>query len=295
MSKTITAMFDTRADAEAARQRLVTAGIGADDVHVVDKSTAGYSADRRPTTSEDKGIWASIKGVFLPDEDRHTYEEGIHRGGAVLTAHVADDRADEAVHVLDDANSVDLDGRTQDWSASGWNNPIAAPMAMGGMERDTDRGTTGRADMDRADLDRADTGREGEAIPIVEEQLVVGKRAVERGGVRVRSYVVETPVSEQIGLRDEHVTVERRRVDLPLREAGDGFRERTIAMTETGEEAVVGKTARVVEEVVLRKQVGERTETVTDTVRRTEVEVDNDVATNVRPGDRGRGTDTNRI
>lgn len=259
MSKTITAMFDTRADADAARGRLLAAGIGADDASVVDQSTAGYSSDRRPTTADDKGIWASIKGAFLPDEDRHAYEEGIHRGGAVLTAHVADEHADDAIHVLDNANSVDLDGRRQDWEKSGWKNPVAAlPVGdrFGGMD--------------------AGINKDGsEAIPIVEESLVVGKRAVETGGVRVRSYVVETPVSEQIGLRDEHVTVERRRVDLPLREAGDVFKERTIAMTETGEEAVVGKTARVVEEVVLRKQVGERTETVTDTVRRTEVEVEN--------------------
>jgi len=259
MSKTVTAMFDTRADADAARSRLLAAGIGADDATVVDQSTTGYSADRRPTTVEDKGIWASIKGIFLPDEDRHTYEEGIHRGGAVRTAHVEDAHADDAVHILDNANSVDLDGARQDWEKSGWKNPAAAmPVGdrFGGMD--------------------AGINKDGsEAIPIVEESLVVGKRAVERGGVRVRSYVVETPVSEQIGLRDEHVTVERRRVDLPLRNANDAFKERTIAMTETGEEAVVGKTARVVEEVVLRKQVGERTETVTDTVRRTEVDVEN--------------------
>jgi len=292
MSKTITAMFDSRADADAARERLRAAGIGVDDVSIVDQSTPGYSADRKPTTSEDKGIWSSIKGVFLPDEDRHTYEEGIHRGGSVLTAHVADEHAEEAVHVLDDANSIDLDGRAQDWSASGWNNPMAKPTATSALGV----GALGVGAAATGALDRTDTtGREGEAIPIVEEQLVVGKRAVQTGGVRVRSYVVETPVSEQIGLRDEHVTVERRRVDLPLREAGDVFRERTIAMTETGEEAVVGKTARVVEEVVLRKQVGERTETVTDTVRRTEVEVDNDVRTDVRSGDRALGTDTTRI
>ena len=278
MTKTLTAMFDTRADAEAARERLLAAGIGADDVHVVDQSTPGYSADRRPSTTEDKGIWASIKGAFLPDEDRHTYEEGVHRGGAVLTAHVSDDHADEAVHVLDNANSVDLDGRTQDWASTGWNDPMAS--------RGFDDGIDNRRDT-MADVGRdtaMDTGREGEAIPIVEEQLVVGKRAYERGGVRVRSYVVETPVSEQVGLLDEHVTVERRRVDLPLREAGDVFRERTIAMTETAEEAVVGKSARVVEEVVLRKQTGQRTETVSDSVRRTEVEVENLDTTTARAG-----------
>ena len=81
MTKTITAMFDSRAHAEDAMARLTAAGVGASDVHVVDQSTPGYSADRRASTVEDKGIWASIKGVFLPDEDRHTYEEGVHRAG----------------------------------------------------------------------------------------------------------------------------------------------------------------------------------------------------------------------
>ena len=127
-----------------------------------------------------------------------------------------DERADEVVHILDNAESIDLDGRRQDWAASGWNDPLAASGAMpvaggiGGasaMERD----------IDRSMIDRDAVERDGsEAIPIVQEELVVGKRAVETGGVRVRSYIVETPVSEQIGLRDEHVTVERRRVDLPL-------------------------------------------------------------------------------
>ncbi len=93
-------------------------------------------------------------------------------------------------------------------------------------------------------------------------------------------------------LRDSQARTEigsrlvRIELGLPLREAGDVFRERTIAMTETGEEAVVGKTARVVKEVVLRKQVGERTETVTDTVRRTEVEVGSSSETRQTDADR---------
>lgn len=41
-----------------------------------------------------------------------------------------------------------------------------------------------------------------------------------------------------------------------------------------GEEAVVGKTAKVVEEVVVGKKVTEHQETVSDTVKRTDVEVD---------------------
>ncbi len=70
--------------------------------------------------------------------------------------------------------------------------------------------------------------------------------------------------------------MQRRAVDRPLTDADDAFRERTIDVTATGEEAVVGKTARVVEEVVVSKTAGERVEEIDDTVRRTEVEVDED-------------------
>ena len=123
----------------------------------------------------------------------------------------------------------------------------------------------------------SDTDRGGEErIPLVEEKLVVGKREVETGGIRVRSRVVEQPVSEQVRLRDEHVEVERRPVDKRIGdEDADGlFRDRTVEMSETDEEAVVGKEARVREELVVRKDVDQHVEQISDTVRRTEVEVD---------------------
>jgi uncharacterized protein (TIGR02271 family) len=119
------------------------------------------------------------------------------------------------------------------------------------------------------------TGGE-ERIPIVEERLRVGKREVEHGRVRVRSYVVETPVQEQVTLHQERVEVERRPVGRPVAAGDDAFRERTIEATEISEEAVVSKEARVREEVVIRKEAEERTETVQETVRRTEVEVEDE-------------------
>jgi uncharacterized protein (TIGR02271 family) len=113
------------------------------------------------------------------------------------------------------------------------------------------------------------------AIPVVEERLKVGKREVQRGGVRVYSHVVETPVSENIGLREEHVNVERHKVDQPLSPSDTAaFREQEIEMRETAEEAVVEKSARVVEEVVVGKQVSERQQQIKDTVRHTEVQVE---------------------
>ena len=88
---------------------------------------------------------------------------------------------------------------------------------------------------------------------------------------------------EQVRLRDEKISVQRRAVDRPLTDADDAFRERTIDVTATGEEAVVGKTARVVEEVVISKTAGERVEDINETVRHTDVEIDEDKGEVVDP------------
>lgn len=120
-------------------------------------------------------------------------------------------------------------------------------------------------------------------MPVVEEQVDVGKRAVERGRVRVHTHVVERPVEQTVRLRDEEVHVERRSANRPVTASEDAFRERTIEASETDEEAVVEKEARVVEEVVVSKDAVEREETVRDTVRRTEVDVE-DTTTSGRRG-----------
>jgi len=117
-------------------------------------------------------------------------------------------------------------------------------------------------------------GEEGQ-LDVVEEQLEVGKRAVEKGGVRVHRTVEERPVEEKVNLREEHVNVERRPVDRPVTAADQrAFTEGTIEVTETKEEPIVAKTARVVEEVIVNKDVDQRTETVRDNVRRSDVQVE---------------------
>jgi uncharacterized protein (TIGR02271 family) len=113
------------------------------------------------------------------------------------------------------------------------------------------------------------------AIPVVQEELKVGKREVQRGGVRVFSRVVETPVNESVSLREEHVSVERRPVDQPVSTAdATAFKEQSIEMRERAEEAVVQKSARVVEEVVVGKEATQRKENISDSVRHTEVQVE---------------------
>ena len=118
MSRTITALFDTKADADAGAERLRQAGVDASHVNVHDQTT--HKTSGAYSTGKDKGLWASVKNVFVPHEDRHAYEEGIRRGGFLLTADVDDDKTPAAVKALEEANSVDLDARTQEWRSSGW-------------------------------------------------------------------------------------------------------------------------------------------------------------------------------
>ena len=107
----------------------------------------------------------------------------------------------------------------------------------------------------------------------MQEELEVGKRTVRRGGVRVFNRVVEQPVEEQVTLREEHVRVDRHPTDRAATEA-DLRGGEVIEVTEMAEEPVVGKRSRVVEEVTVGKETTSRTETIRDTVRRTDVDVE---------------------
>lgn len=161
--------------------------------------------------------------------------------------------------------------------------PVGSPTHshLGSQQRDmSGQSRSGGADSARSDAVRtaalrSDAGQlEGtQTIPVVEEQLSVGKREVRRGGVRIYSRVVETPVNESISLREEHLDVQRRPVDRTLSDVEGAFREQSFEVRATSEEAVVEKSARIVEEVTLNKEVSERQEQIQDSVRHTEIDV----------------------
>lgn len=271
MSRTVTAFFDSREEAEAAKSRLQSSSIDADRIRIVDQSSSSTSSE---STGESKGFFAALGDLFMPDEDAYAYQEGVNRGGFLLCAQVDEDEADQAIRLLEESNSVDFDERERGWRNEGWTGWTGERDSRFGSTT----GTTGGQSYAEGTTTGAGQTVAEERIPLVEEELRVGKREVERGGARVRSYVRETPVHEQVSLRDEHVSVERRpvdeRIDPSELQSGDFLRDREIDMTETHEEAVVGKEARVTEEVVVRKTADERVEQVDDTVRRTEVDVE---------------------
>ncbi len=336
----ITAFFDSRTDAEEAVTRLEGMGIARGGIRIVpgnerDTETSGTSSRQEP-----QGFWASLSDLFLPDEDRHVYAEGLNRGGYLVSLHVSDAEYERALDILDDEGTIDIDERAASWRSEGWTGTASGAGAGAGAgaglgasttsgTRETGMGGIGAAAASATGLStgtgsstgtglsgsasgmsatglsgaggstHATSDQASEVIPVAEEELHVSKRDVNHGRVRVRSYVVERPVQEQVSLREENVHVERRPVtDATRTGTGSGdalFQERTIEMDETREEAVVSKEARVTEELVVSKDVEQRTETISDTVRSTEVEVEDERGNRVAgTGTTGKTTDRDR-
>ncbi|HEV7718383.1 MAG TPA: YsnF/AvaK domain-containing protein [Arsenicitalea sp.] len=263
-NSTLTAFFDSRSDAEEAVERLNEAGIPRNSIRLVPGAEGDTSAPSRPEVH--RGFFESLADFFMPEEDRHSYAEGLSRGGYLVTVtDLGGDLYATAIDILDDEGAVDFDEREASWRSQGW----AGDEAMTAT-------APGEATLSA-------TGDE-ETIPVVEEELRIGKRDINLGRVRVRSYLREEPVSEDVNLRDERVTLERRPVDRPLAAGDDAFEDRSIEAEEHAEEAVVSKQARVVEEIALRKEGTEHQETISDTVRRTEVEVEDERDKAKKPG-----------
>jgi uncharacterized protein (TIGR02271 family) len=211
----------------------------------------------------------------------------VRRGGTLISVDAADDRAETAVAIMKRHGAVEIDKRAAEWRNEGWSgfDANATHTAFdaftgGGQKLASDSDVT--AEHERLPIEpreprrnvAANASREV-AVPVVEEQLQVGKREVERGGVRLQTQVTETPVEENVELREEHVNVERRPVDYTFHGTeSEAFQESLVEIREAYEELVVKKKARVVEEVVVNKDVEQRTETVHETLRRTDVNVE---------------------
>ena len=298
-TQTVTAMFETRAEAERAADALRSAmQILPGAIHVVDQSVTTDTA--RTDVTEDRSFFGSIKSLFLPDEDAHSYAEGVRRGDVLVSATVEHAQATQAMDILEKHGALDYDSREQSWRVGGWQGYSAeATGAVGAATADTSATAGMNSGAATTDATTAATtsvtrpvapattaatmaaaGDDAGSLNLYEERMTVGKRDVSHGRVRIRAFVTETPVSEVIRLRQERVTVDRRPVDRAVTAAdGDVFRERIIEATETSEEAVISKDVRVREEIGLRKDVRTEEKTITDRVRRTDVEIQNDLET----------------
>lgn len=124
-------------------------------------------------------------------------------------------------------------------------------------------------------------------VPVIEEQLNVGKQQVQQGEVQIHKTVTQEQVSVPVELRREEVHVQQ--VDVSNRPLQPGeletaFQEGTIRVPVRGEEAVVAKQAVVTGEVDINKTVTAEQQTISDTVRREEVHVDDSTLRETRAG-----------
>ena len=271
----IVAVYDTSEHASYAVRDLESAGIPSSAItqHAGSGLTTDSSTAAAP--GRETGFWARLFGGE-PEygHDSTVYHRSLEAGATVVTVKAAGQHLTQVMEILERHNPIDIDERA-----------TAYGLGTGSTTTTTVTAAPGVA-----------SGGGEEVVPLAEEQLTVGKRLVNRGSTRIRRFVVETPVEEAVTLRSEHVSVERRPVASDTKVSDADFTERTIEVTETGEEAVVGKTARIKEEVVVNKAATDRVETVRDTVRREDVEITRDdpatersspttpVPPNTRPG-----------
>ena len=272
--RVVTAFFDDRSAAEAAMNNLTTFGLPADRMRLVEGAEERDIEDDQQASGG--GFWEALKDVFMPDDDRQAYAEGLVRGGYLLTVMADEDHYDQIIDILDEEGTVNMDERESSWRSEGWGRDDRSDIASNTANATSLGDSASERDSEFTSRALAVESRDEQVIPVAEERLRVGKRDVSHGRVRVRSYVVEEPVQESVSLRQENVNIERRPADRPLQGNNELFQERTIEIEERGEEAVVSKEAHVTEELVVGKDVDERTEEVSDTVRHTEVEVEDE-------------------
>lgn len=240
MTHTVIGIFDNKSEAQNVVNQLVNSGLMRNNIDLCSQNTPSDSMN----SSADNKFNNFFGSLFDKENDVRNYSQVAGRG-CVVTVHAqSEQEARMASDMLDRAGAVDVDERAMQ-------HQNAASTGVTGMTS-------------------------GQALPVIEEELHVGKREVETGGVRLRSRVIERPVEEHLRLREEHVHVEHHPVNRATTSADfENFKEGVIELREQAEVPVVSKEARIVEEVSLRKEVTEREEVIRDTLRKTDVEVEN--------------------
>ncbi|HEY0882492.1 MAG TPA: YsnF/AvaK domain-containing protein [Archangium sp.] len=257
MANTVVAVFDEYNEAQGAVDELLVSGFNQNEIKLAseDGTPRDFHVDDKPSTGGVKGFFQSL---FGNDERSNLYDEAVKHGNFVVTAIAeSDEKSAIASDILSHHHPVDIEQRWQEW--------FPGDLSMSATELNDSR--IGGQDFAEGRL----TDLESRAIPVVEEQVKIGKREVQRGGVRIYQRSSEIPIQQDLELSEERVIVDRVPVDRVATDAD--FKDETFELREMKEEPVIQKQARVVEEVRIGKERTRRTERVREKARRTDVEV----------------------
>ncbi len=267
MALTVIGVFDSASQAQTAVNQLVDAGFSRSNVDL--SARTGDYTSNAPVDDDDNnsGIGGFFRSLFGGDDEETTRYTDVASRGSVVTVHTqSQDEAERAADILDDSGAVNVNERA---------------ATYGSTTTNASAGFTGSDVSSTNTADRVLPTDTDQTIKVVEENIQVGKREVERGGVRVRSRIIERPVEESLRLREERVSIQRTPVNRPATEADlNALQDNQIEVIQHAEVPVVAKTANVVEEISVAKDVTEREEVIHDTVRKTDVQVDDIDSTN---------------
>lgn len=261
----IVTLFDSAIQAEAAKRNLVKAGFSDRDISLI----SGERLQQEGQSIRHPSLWQRLFGHDVDKDEADVYTRAMDKGGVVLTIRTEEEKLARAMTILHSHDSVDVPSRMQSSVGNGTTAPGINPTAGKQFAGETN-------DRPAEPLRTSLTGDESEAdiLRLAEEQVEVGKRLVSEGSTRVRRYTVTDTVSEDISLHEQHADIFRRSVNEPALAGEVDWSEKTVEVAETHEQPVINKTTHVKEEVVVRTDGSDRTETINDTVRRQEVDID---------------------
>jgi uncharacterized protein (TIGR02271 family) len=264
MTHTVIGFFRDASDARKAADALMREGF--DERHIDFASGTGNRDDRDYDDERSGKIGDFFKSLFSDnDYEKERYSHAA-RENSLLSVYVDNvNEAERAADILDHHGAIEV------------NEPYSSGVSSDNYQRSTS---------DTSRPFRSGVDDTSESIPIIEEDVNIGKREVRRDRVRVRSRIVDRPVEETLRLREETIHVERTPADRDATDAElNDLRDETIEVEAYGEEPMVSRRSRVVEEVKVGKKVHERQERVQESKRKTEVDIDHDVTDDERSAD----------
>jgi uncharacterized protein (TIGR02271 family) len=263
--ETLVAVYDTEAHAEAAVKALKAAGFAESDISVFDSARLKAGRTSLSPGLKEAGLWHRLFGTDVHEHEANIYGQTLEDGGVVISVRAPENEVAHASAVLNIHRPVDVHDRAV---TSG----VAPAAHVEAVEKRL--AAVPLAAMQQVAVSPKLAAAQPDVLRLAEEQLEVGKQMAETGRTRIRRFVTEREAAANVTLHEEHAEVLRKAISDPKYVAEIDWADGTIEIIETAEHALVNKTARIVEEVSLRKIGSDHVETIRDKIRRQQVEIE---------------------
>ena len=263
--ETLVAVYDTPPHADAAVKALKAAGFAESDISVFDSARLKGGKSTLSAGVREAGLWHRLFGGDVYQHEANIYGETVEDGGVVISVRVPDTEVAHATAVLDIHRPVDVHDRAV---TAG----VAPAAHVEAIEKKLD--AVPLADMQQVAVSPKLAAAQPDVLRLAEEHLEVGKEMAETGRTRIRRFVTEQEVAADVTLHEEHAEVLRKAISDPTYVGEIDWADGTVEVIETAEHALVNKTARIVEEVSLKKIGSDHVETIRDKIRRQQAEIE---------------------